>query len=184
MTLIVRNQLKGLPRSPVVMASCFQCRRPGFNPWLGNKDSIFHGVSHSVVSDFLQPHGLQHARFPCPSLSPGVCSNSCSSWSCHPTISSSVVPFSCLQSFSVLGSFLISQLFASDGQSIGVSAWASILPMNIQDWFPLGLTGLILQHMVLSRVFSNTTIQKHQFFGAQTSLWSNCHIHTLLLEKP
>ena len=121
-------------------------------------------------------------------LSPKICSNSCpmSQW-CHPTILSSVIPFSsCLQSFPATGSFLINQLFASGGQSIGASAStsASVLPMNIQDWFPLGLTGLIsLQSKALSRVFSNTTAQK-QFFSVQPSLWSNCHIHPWLLEKP
>ena len=112
-------------------------------------------------------HGLQHARLPCPSPTPRACWNSCSlsQW-CHPTISSSVIPFSsCLQSFPALGSFLMSQFLTSGGQSIGVLA--SILPMNIQDWFPLGLTGLIsLKFMRLSRVFSNTTVQKHQFFNA------------------
>ena len=117
----------------------------------------------------------------------GVYSNSCplSQW-CHSTILSSVVPFSsCLQSFQASGSFPMSQFFASGGQSIGVSASASVLPMNIQDWFPLGLTGWIcLQSKGLSRVFSNTTVQKHQFFGTQLSLWSNSHIHTWLLEKP
>ena len=118
---------------------------------------------------------------------PGVYSHSCSlsRW-CHPTISSSVVPFSSYpQSFPTSGSFPMSQLFASGGQSIGVSASASVLPMNIQDWFPLGWTGLIsLQSKGLSRVFSNTTIQKHQFFSAKFSLWSNTHIHTQLPEKP
>ena len=143
--------------------------------------------SHSVVSDSLQPHGLQHTRPPCPSLTPTACSQSCplSRW-CHPTISSSVVPFSSwLQSFPASGSFLMSQFFASGGQSIGASASASVLPMNIQDLFPLGLTSLIsLQSKGLSRVFSNTTVQKHQFFGTQLSLWSNSHIHIWLLEKP
>ena len=128
--------------------------------------------SPSVVSDFLWPHRLQHTRFPCPSLIPGACSNSCPSiqW-CHPTISSSVVPFSsCLQSFPASGSLPISQ-FSSGGQSIRASALASVLPMNIQDWFPLWLTGLTsLQSKGLSRVFSNTTVQKHQFFCAQFSL--------------
>ena len=116
-----------------------------------------------------------------------VYSNSCPlSWWCHPTISSSVVPFfSCLQSFPASGSFQMSQLLATGGQSIGVSASASVLPMNIQDWLPLGWTGLIsLQPKGLSRVFSNTTVQKHQFFSVQLSLWSSCHIHTWLLEKP
>ena len=123
----------------------------------------------SVMSDSLRPHGLQHTRLPCPSPTHGTCSNSCPSSWCHPTISSSVVPFSCSQSLSASGSFLMSQLFASGGQSIGASA--SVLPMNMQDWFPLGLTGLIsLQSKGLSRVFSNTTVQKHQFFEAQLSL--------------
>ena len=143
--------------------------------------------SHSVMSDSWQPHESQHARPPCPSPMPGVCSNSCPlSWWCHPTISSSVVPFSSsLQSFPASGSFQMSQLFTSDGQNIRVSASTSALPMNIQDWFPLGLTGLIsLQSKGLSRVFSNSTVQKHEFFGAQPSLWSNSHIHTWLLEKP
>ena len=133
----------------------------------------------------LQPHGLQHPRLPCPSPSPGAFSNSCplSQW-CHPIISSSVVPFSCLQSFPLSGSFQMSQFFASGGQSIRVSASASVLPMNIQDWFPLGGTSLIsLQSQGLSGVFSNTAAQKHQFFGAQLSLWPNSHIHTWLLEK-
>ena len=128
--------------------------------------------SHSVTSNSLRPHGLQHARLPCSSPTPGACSNSCplSRW-CHPTISSSVVPFSCLQSFLASGSFPVSQSFASCGQSIAASASASVLPMNIQDWFPLGLIGLIsLQSKRLSRVFSNTTVQKRQFFSAQLSL--------------
>ena len=124
--------------------------------------------SHSVVSNSLPPHGLQHARPPCPSPTPGVYSNSCplSRW-CHPTISSSVVPFSFrLQSFSASGSFQMSQLFTSGGQSIGVSASASVLRMNIQDWFPLGWTGCVsLWSKGLSRVFSSATVQKHQFFG-------------------
>ena len=125
--------------------------------------------SHWVMSDSLHPHGLQHARLPCPSPTPGACSNSCplSQW-CHPTISSSVVPFSCLQSFPASGSFPMSQFFSSVGQSIRVSASSSVLPINIQDWFPLGLTGLIsLQSKGLSRVFSSTTVQRHQFFGTQ-----------------
>ena len=121
--------------------------------------------SHSVVSNSLRPHGLQHSRLPCPSPTPRVYSNSCPShqW-CHPTISSSVIHFSsCLQSFPASGSFPMSQFFTSGGQSNnGVSASASVLPMNIQDWFPLGLTGWIsLQSKGLSRVFSNTTVQKH-----------------------
>ena len=124
----------------------------------------------------LWPHELQHARLPCPSLSPRVCSDSCpsSQW-CHPTISSSVVPCSsCLQCFPASGSFPMSQLFATGGQSIGASASASVFLMSIQDWFPLGLIGLIfLLSKRLSRVFSSTTVQKRQFFGAQPSLWSN-----------
>ena len=140
--------------------------------------------SLSVVSNSLQPYGLQHARLPCPSPSPGACSNSSPliQW-CHPTISSSIIPFSfCLQSFPASGPFLMSQLFASGGQSIGASP--SVLPANIQGWFPLGLTSLIsLQTKGLSRVFSSTAIQKHQFVCAQPSLWSNSHICTWLLEK-
>ena len=122
------------------------------------------------------PHGLQHARLPCPSPTPRACSNSISIESVmHPTISSSVIPFSsCLQSFPASGSFPISQFFASGGHSIGPSSSATVLPMNIQDRFPLRLTGWIsLQSKGLSRVFSNTTVQKHQIFGAQISLWSN-----------
>ena len=129
--------------------------------------------SRSVVSNSLQPHGLQHARLPCPSPTPRAYSNSCpsSQW-CHPTISSSVAPFSsCLQSFSASRSFPMSQFFASGGQSIGASTSSSVLPMNIQDWFPLGWTGWIsLQSKGLSRVFSNITVQKHQFFSTQLSL--------------
>ena len=128
--------------------------------------------SCSVISDSLRPHGLQHSRPPCPSSPPRVYSNSSllSPW-CHPTTSSSVIPFSSLQSFLTFGSFQMSQVFASGGQSIRVSALASVLPMNIQDWFPLGWTGRIsLQSKGLSRVSSNTTIQKYQFFSAQLSL--------------
>ena len=135
--------------------------------------------SHSVTSYSFRPHGLQHARPHCPSPTPRVYSNSCplSQW-CNPTISSSVVPFSsCPQSFPASGSFQMSQLFASGSQSIGVSSSTSALRMNIQDWSPLGWTGWFsLQSKGLSRVFSNTTVQKHQFFGAQLSLWSNSHI--------
>ena len=143
--------------------------------------------SHSVMSNSLWPHGLQHTRIPCPSPFSRACSNSCplSRW-CHPTILSSVIPFSsCLQYFPAWGSFLINQLFTSGDQSIGASVSASVLPMNIQDWYPLGLTGWIsLQSKRLSRVFSNNTVQKHQFFSTQPSLWYNSHIHTWLLEKP
>ena len=143
---------------------------------------------HSVMSDSLRPHGLQHARLPCPSPTPRACSNSCplSQWY-NPTISSSVVCFfSCLPSFPASGSFPRSRFFFNiRWPNIGVSAPTSVLPVNIQDWFPLGLTGLIsLQSMGLSRVFSNTTVQKHQFFDPQLSLQSNFHIHTWLLEKP
>ena len=142
--------------------------------------------SRSAMFDSVRPCGLQHARLPCPS-SHRACSNSCPSgqW-CHQTISFSVVPFSSyLQSFRASGSFPISPLFTSGGQSIEASASSSVLPMNIQGWFPLELTGLIsLESKGLSRVFSNTTVQKHQFFGTQLSLWSNSHIHTWLLEKP
>ena len=144
--------------------------------------------SRSVVSDSLRSHESQHARPPSPSLTPGVYLNSCPlSWQCHRAISSSVILFSsCPQSFPALGSFPMSQLFTWDGQSIGVSAAAaSVLPMNTQDWSPLGWTGWIsLLSKGLSRVFSNTTVQKHQFFGAQLSSPSNSHIHTWLMEKP
>ena len=143
----------------------------------------FSQFSYSVT---LRPHGLQHARPPCPSPTPGVYSNSCPlSWWCHPTISSSVVPFSsCLQSFPASGSFLMSWFFTSGGQSIGVSASASVLPMNIQDWFPLGWTSLIsLLSKGLSRVFSNITVQKHQFFRIQPSSWSNSNTCPWLLKK-
>ena len=128
--------------------------------------------SCSVVSNPLWPHGLQHARPPCLSPTLRVYSNPCplSQW-CHPTISSSVISSSHLQSFPASGSFQMSQFFASGDQSTGVSASASVLPMNIQDWFPLGWTGWIsLLSKGLSRVFSSTTIQKHQFFGTQLSL--------------
>ena len=135
--------------------------------------------THSVVSDSLRPHEPQHSRPPCPLPTPKVHANPCplSGW-CHPAISSSVAPFSsCPQSFPASGSFQMSQLSTSGGQSIGVSASTSVPPMNTQDW-SLGLTGLIsLQSKGLSSVFSNSIVQKHQFFGAQLSLWSNSHIH-------
>ena len=147
----------------------------------------FIQFSHSVVSNSLRHHELQHARLPCPSPTPGAYANSCpsSQW-CHPTIWSFVVPFSSLlQSFPALGSFPMSQFFTLGGQSTGISASTSVLLMNTHDWYPLGWTGWIsLQSKGLSRVFSNTTVQKHQFFGAQLSLQSNSHIHTWLLEKP
>ena len=149
--------------------------------WLGNSGQKtkywgqFSSVhfNHSVMSDSLQPHEPQHTRLPCPSPTPGVHPNPCplSRW-CHPIISSSVAPFSsCPQSFPAWRSFPMSQLFASGSQSIGVSASISVTSMNTQDWSPLGWTGWIsLQSKGLSRVFSNTTVQKHQFFGAQLSL--------------
>ena len=142
--------------------------------------------SCSVMSNSLWPHEPQHARPPCPSPTPGVHPNLCalSRW-CHPTISSSVVPFSSYpQFFPASGSFQMSQFFTLGGQRIGASASASVLPMNIQDWFPLGWTGWIsLQSKALSRVFSRTTVQRHPFFSTQTSLWSNPQICTWLLEK-
>ena len=135
--------------------------------------------SGSVVSDAWWPHGLQHTTLPCPTLAPRACSNSCpsSQW-CHPTISSSVVPSSCPLSLSASGTFPGSQFFSSHGQSIGVSDSASGLPVNIQDWFPLEWTCWIsLQSKRLSRVVSNTTVQKHQFLSTQLSWWSNSHVH-------
>ena len=144
----------------------------------------FNSVTQSCMT--LRPHEPQHARPSCPSPTPGVHLNPCpSSRCCHPAISSSVVPFSsCPQSFPASGSFQMSQLFTSGGHGIGVSASTSVLPMNTQDW-SLGWTGWIsLQSKGLSRVFSNTTVQKHQFFSTQLSLQSNSHIHTWSLEKP
>ena len=156
-------------------------------PFFGNHSfgiSCYCPVAQSCPT-LCDPHGLQHARLPCPSPSPRVCSISCplSRW-CYPTISSFVVPFSsCLQSFPASGSFPMSWLFPSDGQSIGASVL--VPPMNIQDWVPLGLTGLVsLLSKGLSRVFSSTTVQKHQFFSMQPSLWSNSDICTWLLETP
>ena len=136
--------------------------------------------SHSVVSDSSWPHGLQHTRSPCPSPTLRIYSNSCPlSWWCHQTISSYVIPFfSCLQSFPTSGSFQMSQFFPAGGQSLGGSASASVLPMNIQDWFPLGWTVWIsLKSKGLSRVFSNTTVQKHQIFGAELSLYPTLTSH-------
>ena len=151
-------------------------------PYIVNDVLLF---SRSVDSHSLWPHELQHARLSCPSPSPGACSNSCplSRW-CQPTITFSVNPFSsCLQYFPTSRSFPMNQLFLSGGQSIGASA--SVLPMNIQGWFPLGLTGLIsLQSKGLSRVFSKTTVQKASVPQLQPSLWSISHIHAWLLEKP
>ena len=150
----------------------------------GRNILLFSSVhfSRSVLSNSLRPHGLHHVRLPCPSRTPGAYSNSCplSQW-CHATISSSVIPFS--SHFLASGSFLRSQFFASSGQSIGALASASVLPMNIQDWFPLGLTSLIsLLSRGLSRVFSST-IQKHHFFGAQPSLWSSSHSLYMILSS-
>ena len=145
----------------------------------------FSSVTQSCPNS-LWPHGLQQARPPCPSPTPGVYSNSCplSRW-CHPIISSSVISFSRLQCFPASGSFPVSQFFTSGGQSIGVSASTSVLPMNTQDWSLLGWSGWIsLQSKGLSRVFSNTTVQKYQFFGAQPSSQSNSLIHTWPLENP
>ena len=154
--------------------------------WECTKDSVSQ-FSRSVVSDSLRPHELQHARPPCPSPSPGVHSNSrpSSRW-CHPAISSSVVPFSsCPQSLPASESFPMSQLCALGGQRIGVSSLASVLAKNTKGWSPSEWTGWIsLQSKGPSRVFSNTTVQKHQFCGIQPSSQSNSHIHTWPLEKP
>ena len=161
----------------VIWSVSFSCSElsNGFPYFLEPNSETFTSVqfSRSVVSDSLRPHEPQHARPACPSPTPGVYPNPCpsSQW-CHPTISSSVVPFSsCPQSLPALGSFPMSQLFTSGGQSIGVSASTSVLPLHTQDWSPLGWTGWIsLQSKGLSRVFSKTTVQEHQFFGAQLSL--------------
>ena len=154
--------------------------------WQGNQFSSVH-FSHSVVSNSLRPHESQHSRPPCSPPTPRVHSNSCPSsrW-CHPAISSFVVPFSSFpQSLPASGSFPMSQLFAWVGQSTGVSALASLLPMNTQDWSPLEWTGWVfLQSKELSGVFPNTTVQKHQFFSPQLSSQSNSHINTWPLEKP
>ena len=160
---------------------CSQWRSNTLIPATPSQHLFSVQFSHSVMSNSLRPHEPQHARSPCPSPTPGVYSNPCpSSWWCHLAISSSVVPFSsCPQSLPASRSFPMSQLSAWGGQSIGVSASASVLPMNTQDWSPLGWTGWIsLQSKGLSRVFSNTTVQKHQFFGTQFSSQSNSHIHT------
>ena len=182
------------------------CRAPGFPvlqyvpefaqtnvQWIGDAIQPFHPLFSSVQfccsveSHSLRPHEWQHTRPPCPSPTPRVYPDSCPSslWS-DPTISSSVVPFSsCPQSLPASESFPMSQLFSWGGQSTGVAALASFLSINTQDWSPLGWTGWIsLQSKGLSRVFSNSTVQKHQFFGAQLSSQSNSHIHTWPLEKP
>ena len=152
------------------------------------KEMQRHSVqfSGSVVSDSLRPHELQHARPPYPSPTPKVYPNSCASsrW-CHPAISSSVIPFFfCPQSLPASGSFPVSHLFAWGGQSTGVSASASVLPKKSQGWSPLGWTGWILQSKGLWRVFSNTVVQKHQFFGTQLSSQANSHIYTQPVGKP
>ena len=141
--------------------------------------------SHSVVSDSLQPHGLQHIRLPCPSPTPRACSNSCPlSWWCHPTISSSVIPFSpCPQSFPASEAFPMSQLFTSDGQSIGALASSSVLPMNTQGWFPLGLTGLISALQGTLKSLHQHHSSKASILWYSTFIWSNSHIHTWLREK-
>ena len=175
--ILSRFVIAFLPRSKHLLIS-----------WLQSLSTVILSsvqFSRSVVSSSLWPHGPQHARSLYPSSTPGVYSNSCPlSWWCHPTIS--LIPFSSHpQSFPASGSFPMSQFFTSGGQSIGVSASTSVLPMNIQDWFPSGWTGWIsLQSKGLSRVFPNTTVQKNQFFGTQLSLYSNSHTHTRLLEKP
>ena len=169
--------------STVTLCDPMDCSTPAFPVHhIGLWNSV--QFTHTVVSNSLWPHGLQHAMLSSPSQTPATYPNSCPlSWWCHVTISSSVVPFSShLQSVPASESFPMSQLLASGGQSIGASASASVLPRYIQDWFPLGWTGWIsLQSEGLSRGFSNITDQKHQFFGSQLSLWSNTHIHTWLL---
>ena len=162
--------------------------RGSLTPLLGFASFSISSVqfSRSVVSNSLWPHQLQHAWPPCPSPTPRVYSKSCplSPWY-HPTISSSICSFSCLQSFAALGSFPMSWILTSGGQNIGASASALVLPMDIHSWFPLGLTNLIFfLSKGLSRVFSSTTVQKHQFFSTQLSSQSNSHIHTWPLEKP
>ena len=164
------------------------CESPTlYNPSTLRTDNLFGWLfSRQVMSDSLWPYGLQHARIPCFSPS-GVCLSSCplNQW-CYPTISSSATFFSfCLPSLPASGTFPMSQLFTSSGQSITASTLGSVLPVNIQGWFPLGLTGLLsLLSKGLSRAFSSTTVQKHQFFSALPSLWSSSHIGTRLLEKP
>ena len=174
------HQLKPCWPLPQINAEFFSAQAP-------HEYACSVQFSCSVMSNSLWSHALQHTRLLCPSPTLGAYSNSSPlSWWCHPTILSSVGPFSShLKSFSASGYFhWRSQFFASGGQSIGVLASASVLPMNIQDWFPLGCTGWIsFQSKGLSRVFSNTIVQKHQFFSTQPFLWSNSHIHAWLLEK-
>ena len=170
----------------LLLFSCIRRMVVSLTLWTDIKSQSVQ-FSCSVVSDSLWPHELQHARLPCLSLTLRVHPNPFPlNWWCLSTISSSVIPFSsCPQSLPASGSFPMSQLFASGGQSIGVSASTSVLPMNTQDWSPLEWTGWIsLQSKGLSRVFSNTTVQKHQFFSAQLSSQSNSRIHTGPLEKP
>ena len=177
-------------KSTLPSVRCFLCfyssfQRPGQFCYHRKVFPKVVQFSCSVASDSLQPQGLQHARLPCLSPTPRACSNLCpSSWWCRPTISSSVVPLSSIpQSFPASGSFPVSWLFKSNGQRIGASALASVLPMNIQGGFPFGLTYVILLSKGLSRVFPST-ISKQQFFGTQPSFWSNSHICTWLVEKP
>ena len=174
------------------LISFFTCSCPGFPaPFIEETDfpALYSLASFQfslfVVSNSLRPHGLQHARLPCLLQLPELAQISVH-WVGDAIQPSSVIPFSsCLQSFPASGSFPVSQPFVSGGQSSGASASASVLPMKIQDLFPLGLTGGIsLQSQELSRVIFNTTVQKHQLFGALLSLWSNSHIHTWPLEKP
>ena len=169
--------------SNLCLLSLLHCRQILYH-WASGEAhrNLYLLFSRSVVSDSLQPHWLQHTRLPCPSPSPGACPNPCSlsQW-CHTVLSSAVSFSSYLQSFPALGSFLMGWLFISGDQSIGASASTSVLPVNIQDLFPLWFTGFFsLQSKGLSRVFPNTTVQKHQFFSIQPSLWSNSHIHTWL----
>ena len=175
------------PRFPALQVDSLPAEPPGKTNSRQVRAISSVQFSHSVMSDSLQPQESQHARLPCPSPTPEAHSDSrpSSQWY-HPAISSSVVPFSsCPQPLPASESFPVSQLFAWGGQSIGVSASASILPMNTQDWSPFGWTGWIsLQSKGLSRIFSSTTVQKHQFFGAQPSSQSNSHIHTWPQEKP
>jgi len=183
--LIIPDIFEALPRPENIIEHTTNWIRLIYST--GPKTNLYCCCSvHSVMFDSASLW-LKLTRLPCPSLSPGVCSNSYPlSWWCHLTTSFSVIPFSsCPQSFPVSGSFPVSQLFTSDGQTIGALDSTSVLPMNILGWFPLGLTGLIfLLSKRLSRVFSTTTVKNYQFFSAQHSLWSNSHICTWILEKP
>ena len=178
---MVKNQPASAGDTGLIPESERSPREENWKPLGILRNSQFSSVAQSCVT--LRPHGLQHARLLCPSPFPRANSNSCplSQW-CNPTISSSATSFSFyLQTFPASGSFPMSQFFLSGGQHIGTSASASVLPMNIQGWFPVGLMGLIsLQTKGLSRVFSNTTVGKHQLFDAQPSLWSNSHAVTIL----